>query len=201
VAARFSLEPYGSPERADPQRQTSVRRLTCVYHASKYAQRALALVVGPVPLVVGVCLQPAGGLAMAFGCLIVAKGVRRRRRLALAARGPLVPRRRTVVRPLSFAACVAIVVSQHDGGYRAPDPAVAPARSSTRRRLPTFKSWWPTGASSRAQRIRRSRSCASPPDAPVQASYNGGARLPVWSRPSPSRVAPSQKDRKQRSDG
>jgi hypothetical protein len=79
-----------------------------------------------VPLVVGVCLQPAGGLAMAFGCLVVAKGVRRRRRLALAARGPLVPRRRTVVRPLSFAAFVAIVVSQHDGGYRAPDPAVAP---------------------------------------------------------------------------
>jgi hypothetical protein len=60
-------------------------------------QTALSLIVRLVSLLIGLTFVVPGGLAMPLGCLGLAEHVGRLRRLALIARGSLVPRSGPVV--------------------------------------------------------------------------------------------------------
>jgi hypothetical protein len=75
------------------------------------SRSALPLVVRLVPLVVGLVLEVARGLAMTLGCLGVAEHVGDLGRLALAARGALVSRGGPIVRSALPGALIPVVGS------------------------------------------------------------------------------------------
>jgi hypothetical protein len=77
---------------------------------------SLLLVVGLVPLVVGVAFLPPSGLAVMLGCLCVVKHLGGVGRLALAAGGPLVPSGGALMRPapaLDLLVMLVLVVAGH----------------------------------------------------------------------------------------